>query len=127
MSSVSPITIFLTRKNKKDDVISIRPSEECRDCYEVKYRDDDSSSAYRFQDEWQNVEAYLSQIFAVLPFDQDPFQNVQFSLPAYPSILLKPSDTLNPEVMEPLWAMMGEVVRGWPATTKKVRRASYSE
>ena len=118
MTSFSPIIIYLTRKTKKDDVIKISPLEESR-AYRVEYADRDSKSAYVFQDTWQNVETYLCQIFAVLPRDRDPFQGVQFSLPAYPTILLNTDETLDEEVMDPIWSMMESVVNGWPRTTVK--------
>lgn len=113
------IQIVLWRNNKKDDTIHIARHEVEKSLYSVKYRDKDSGYTYYFEDTWEEVEAYLSQIFAVLPLDQDPFTGVQFSLPAYPSIVVKASQTTDENVMAPIWSMIESVVRGWPALIKR--------
>jgi hypothetical protein len=118
MCTVSPVQIILQRRSGKDDVINIWPSEE-EGLYDVRYEDKDSKAKYMFRDSWQNVRSYLTQIFQVLPLDQQPFEGVQFTLPAYPSIVVRTDDTDDASVMMPVWSMIDSVVNGWPATTQK--------
>ena len=118
MSSVSPIQIILQRRSEKDDVVSIWPREE-EGFFDVVYEDKDSKAKYAFADSWDNVVAYLAQIFAVLSIDRQPFQGVQFTLPAYPAILLEVREVTDESKMQPVWSMIESVACGWPATLKK--------
>lgn len=119
MTRLPNISIILARENEKDDVICIRPHEDEEGVFTVKYTDNDSGFTYYFQDSWEEVTAYLAQIFAVLPLDRRPYQGVQFNLPAYPTVWIKTKETTCPCVMEPIWDMLNTLVeRGWPALIK---------
>lgn len=119
MPALPNITIYLARPSGKDDVIRIRPHKYEENLYSVRYEDEESGHKYYFEDSWDEVAAYLAQIFAVLPLDQKPFGGVQFTLPAYPSIAIKTSQTTDQYVMMPIWSMIESVVRGWPRLMKK--------
>ncbi len=110
--------IIIARENQKDDVIFIRPHAEMQGVFTVKYTDNDSGHVYYFEDSWEEVTAYLAQIFAVLPLDRRPYEGVQFNLPAYPTIWIKTKETTCPCVMEPIWDILNTLARGWPALVK---------
>lgn len=116
--SISPITVILLRRTKKDDVIHIRPHAEKENLLQVSYTDQSSGHSFYFEDTWDNVADYLAQIFAVLPLDKDPYRGVQFNLPAYPTVLISPRNTTDIDVMNPIWSMIQSVVSGWPVTVR---------
>jgi hypothetical protein len=85
----------------------------------VYYLDKDSKKNYTFDDSWDNVVAYLKRILAVLPVDSDPFYSVQFTLPAYPSLMVKVEDLpYEEEFLRTTFRMMKSVVNGWPISTR---------
>jgi hypothetical protein len=120
---IPAIQIVIARPNKHDDVVTIRPLADNDGVFSVKYEDRWSEYTYYFEDSWNEVSAYLSQIFAVLPLDRYPFEGVQFSIPAYPSIWINTQDTTTPSVMEPVWSMLDSVAFGWPALIKTPKSA----
>jgi hypothetical protein len=116
----SPIVIHLIRpKSDKDDVIKIRPSETKEALLNVHYNDRYSKKDYRFDDSWENVAVYLKRILTVLPTDSDPFESVQFSLPAYPSLMVKVDDIpYEEDFVKTVFRMMKSVVNGWPSSPR---------
>lgn len=121
MSRISPITVILMRKNKKDDVIRITPqddceAESCNRCYTVTYTDKHSRCKYSFNDSWENVVAYLKQVFELLVVDESPYDGLQFNLPAYPSVVISVQKATDYQTMMPIWSMIQSVALGWPAT-----------
>lgn len=118
----APIVVHLTRSKQdasQDDVIKIRPSKQNDRLLNVYYNDRESEKNYSFDDTWDNVVTYLERIFAILPYDSDPFYSVQFTLPAYPSVMIRvhdlPDDT---EFVDTVFLMMKSVVDGWPVSTR---------
>ncbi len=118
MPGLPNVQIIIARETKKDDVIFIRPHAEMQGVFTVKYTDNDSGHVYYFEDSWEEVTAYLAQIFAVLPLDRRPYEGVQFNLPAYPTIWIKTKETTCPCVMEPIWDILNTLARGWPVLVK---------
>lgn len=118
----APILVYLTRSKKnadKDDLIKITPSSDNERLLTVFYKDKDSNKNYSFDDTWDNVLVYLKRILMVLPFDSDPFYSVQFTLPAYPSVMIRVEDILDDDVfIETVFEMMKSVVNGWPTSTR---------
>jgi hypothetical protein len=118
----APIIIYLTRSKRNadsDDVIKIRPSEENDNLLNVYYLDKDSKKNYTFDDNWDNVVVYLQRILQVLPYDSDPFYSVQFTLPAYPSLMIRVEDlNSEEEFIDTIFDMMKSVVNGWPVSTR---------
>jgi hypothetical protein len=121
-SYFAPILIYLTRPDKtskSDDVIKIRPSEENEHLLNVLYLDKDSKKNYTFDDSWENIVVYLQRILKVLPYDSDPFRSVQFTLPAYPSVMIKVDDLeYEKEFIATLFDMMKSIVYDWPVSTR---------
>ena len=118
MTTIPTAQIILARENENDDVIRIRPHHEKEGLFTVKYEDHESGYSYYFEDSWNEVSAYLAQIFAVLPLDRRPYEGVQFNLPAYPTIWIKTSETNCPCAMEPLWDILETLSHGWPVLLK---------
>jgi hypothetical protein len=116
-STISPIEIRFLRKGLKassDDVIRIRPCEDDSEKFHVLYQDRFSDKKWEFYENWKGVCAYLTQIFTVLPYDTDPYFGVQFSLPAYPCIMLDVEDLEEPVLMNRIWDQLETTGRGWP-------------
>ena len=118
----APILVYLTRSKKntdKDDLIKISPSTTNERLLTVFYKDKDSNKNYSFDDTWDNVVTYLKRILMVLPFDSDPFYSVQFTLPAYPSVMIRVDDILDDVIfIETVFEMMKSVADGWPTSTR---------
>lgn len=120
---LAPIVIYLTRSKRNaesDDVIKIRPSPKNDRLLNVYYLDKDSKKNYTFDDTWDNVVLYLQRILSVLPYDSDPFYSVQFTLPAYPSLMIRVEDLPDDEdFVDTVFVMMKSVVDGWPVSERK--------
>lgn len=118
----APILVYLTRSKKdssKDDLIKVSPSTKNERLLTVYYKDKDSDKNYSFDDTWDNVLVYLKRILMVLPFDSDPFYSVQFTLPAYPSVMIHVDDILDDDVLiDTVFEMMKSVVDGWPVSQR---------
>jgi hypothetical protein len=118
----APMLVYLTRSKKnadKDDVIKIRPSSTNERLLNVYYLDKDSKKNYTFDDSWDNIVTYLKRILTVLPVDSDPFTSVQFTLPAYPSIMIHVEDLEYEEAfIDTVFTMMKSVVDGWPVSQR---------
>ena len=121
-TNTSPIEIRLLRKGEKadkDDVIHIRPCPEDEGrSFRIMHHDRDSEKKWEFYENWEGVGAYLAQIFAVLPFDADPYHRIQFSLPAYPTLLFRIEDLEKPTLMNCVWDMLDTTGQGWPRTVQ---------
>lgn len=121
-SYFAPIVVYLTRTKRDattDDIIKIRPSEKDVRLLNVYYNDKDSKKNYSFEDTWEHVATYLKRILTVLPLDSDPFYSVQFTLPAYPSIMIHVEDLeYEQEYIDTVFAMMKSVVNGWPVSQR---------
>ena len=120
-STISPIEIRFLRKgleSNNDDVIRIRPFEDDFQKFHIVHQDRFSEKKWEFYENWNGVRAYLSQIFTVLPYDTDPFSGVQFSLPAYPIIMVNVEDLDESPLMEGVWDMLETTGRGWPTSVK---------
>jgi hypothetical protein len=120
-SNISPIEIRFLRKGLKangDDVIRIRPCEDDFQKFHVVYQDRHSDKKWEFYENWTGVCTYLSQIFTVLPYDTDPYFGVQFSLPAYPAIMLDVDDLEEPVLMKRVWDQLETTGRGWPQSVQ---------
>lgn len=116
-STISPIEIRFLRKGLKassDDVIRIRPCEDDCQKFHIVYQDRFSDKKWEFYENWKGVCAYLTQIFTVLPYDTDPYFGVQFSLPAYPMVMLDVEDLEEPHLMNRIWDQLETTGRGWP-------------
>ena len=120
-STVSPIEIRFLRKGLKassDDVIRVRPCEDDPHKFLIVHQDRHSDKKWEFYENWNGVCTYLSQIFTVLPYDTDPYFGVQFSLPAYPIVMLDVDDLDEPVLMKRVWDMLETTGRGWPTLVK---------
>lgn len=119
----APICIYLIRKGKnasRDDVIKINQNLDNPKLLNVKYLDKDSDKNYSFTDTWDNVAQYLENIFLALPLDEDPFESVQFTLPAYPSLMISVKNlNLDDAFMDTMWDMLKSVVDGWPVSVRE--------
>ena len=123
-NTISSIEIRLLRegqKANKDDVIRIRPAEDFEEGsgrFYITHQDRHSEKKWEFYENWDGVGAYLAQIFTVLPYDADPYYRIQFSLPAYPSIMVRIEDLNEPYLMSRVWDMLDTTARGWPKTVQ---------
>jgi len=119
----APIVVYLTRSKTNedvDDIIKISPSSKNERLLNVYYKDKESKKNYSFEDTWDNVVVYLKRILMVLPFDSDPFHAVQFTLPAYPSVMIQVDDILDDDVfIETVFEMMKSIADGWPVSVRK--------
>jgi hypothetical protein len=116
-TTISPIEIRFLRaglKSDSDDVIRIRPCEDDFQKFHVVHQDRNSEKKWEFYENWNGVCSYLTQIFTVLPYDTEPYSGVQFSLPAYPIIMLGVNDLDEPVLMDHVWDMLETTGRGWP-------------
>lgn len=86
------ITIHIIRKitsYKTDDVIQIRKESPNSRLFAVSYIDRDAKMRYSFDAYPDQVVRYLYSVIGMLRIDEEPFESVQFTLPAHPAINVK--------------------------------------
>lgn len=96
---------------KDDDVIHINPSG---DNYTVRYTDrqNDSKLKMRYLD-YDGVLEYLSNFLRLVSVDELPFKSVQFSLPALPTVVVKPGN-LTSQTRDLVYDSVEMVLKSWP-------------
>jgi hypothetical protein len=90
-----------------DDKIAIK-YDEMEDNYTLTYLDGTLKSAtiQTLTMDGNNLDQYLKSLFTLLSLDDDPFHNIQFNIPAMPSILYKSSDLANKNIVDALMTVM---------------------
>lgn len=115
MCSISVLFTRSMNDSSKDDSLCIKPTYDS-DLYTVTYRDKNSNSSYEFEESWQNVMAYLDTCLNLVKsrHDIDPYNSVQFNIPAYPQIMLRSEGLSNKKLMAQLSQAMESCRAGWP-------------
>lgn len=98
------ITIHIIRSigAVNDDIITI---EKRSRFFSVTYTDRDSHYRYSFDASRDELIEYLYSIFEMLRIDEEPFDSIQVTLPAYPVINIKIkslNDNTIQTIMKPL-------------------------
>jgi hypothetical protein len=83
------ITFHIIRsiRSSNDDIIYIKTLDDT--FFTVQYVDRDASLRYWFEATRDEVIEYMYSIFDMLRIDEEPFECVQMTLPAFPVIMLK--------------------------------------
>ena len=133
---MSSISILITRNenSKSDDHIRIVPVIGNPKQFQVTYADhgdsdcDCSTSKYSFTATAQGVREYLETTLNLLLKDDEPFQRLQFNLPAYPRIMVDLKKIQDAEFMETIWHAIASVCDDWPLRLpNKVEETSSHE
>ena len=119
---MSSISILITRNenSNSDDHIRIVPVVGNPKQFQVTYADhgdsdcDCSTSKYSFTASAQGVREYLETTLNLLLKDDEPFQRLQFNLPAYPRIMVDLKKIQDEEFMETIWHAIASVCDDWP-------------
>ena len=133
---MSSISILITRNedSKSDDHIRIVPVIGNPKQFQVTYADHGdsdcncSTSKYSFTASAQGVREYLETTLNLLLKDDEPFQRLQFNLPAYPRIMVDLKKIQDEEFMETIWHAIASVCDDWPLRLpNKVEETSSHE
>ena len=117
---MSSISILITRNenSKSDDHIRIVPVLGNPKQFQVTYADhgdcDYNIMKYSFTASAQGVREYLETTLNLLQKDDEPFQRLQFNLPAYPRIMVDLRKLQDAEFMESIWHAIASVCDDWP-------------
>lgn len=117
---MSSISILITRNenSKSDDHIRIVPVVGNPKQFQVTYADhgdcDCNIMKYSFTASAQGVREYLETTLNLLLKDDEPFQRLQFNLPAYPRIMVDLKKIQDAEFMESIWHAIASVCDDWP-------------
>ena len=117
---MSSISILITRNenSKSDDHIRIVPVVGNPKQFQVTYADhgdcDYNIMKYSFTASAQGVREYLETTLNLLQKDDEPFQRLQFNLPAYPRIMVDLKKIQDAEFMESIWHAIASVCDDWP-------------
>lgn len=94
-----------------NDVIVI--TQVCGHTFNVVYVDGHCKCRQSFQTDYQGITDYFYNLFNLLEMDDEPFDNIQFHLPGYPSILMN-IDNLDSSKIEKFIKIMQECIRNFP-------------
>ena len=118
---MSSISILITRNNNStsDDHIRIVPVADNTKMFKVTYLDVELDTAnkttrYSFTANATGVREYLETTMNLLQKDDEPFERLQFNLPAYPRIMVNLEKLQDDEFMETLWRAIASVCDDWP-------------
>ena len=117
---MSSISILITRNedSKSDDHIRIVPVVGNPKQFQVTYADHGDCHCnimkYSFTASAQGVREYLETTLNLLQKDDEPFQRLQFNLPAYPRIMVDLKKIQDAEFMESIWHAIASVCDDWP-------------
>jgi len=99
-------------KSTNDDIIVI--SKAAGDLYNVCYNDQQAGVKMKTQDLTQaQVQTFLSNTFRLLSVDNQPFHNLQVTLPGLPSIMVAPED-LDSQTRDLIYDSVEMVMENWP-------------
>ena len=117
------IFIQRSRAPHKDDRISIFPSLDSPGKFVVRYLDGESPSVgiRRMLLSSGDVQTYLEGVFSNLAVDVDPFEFVQISFPASPSIQYRVSDLKTTKVRTSIRKAIFLALEHWPVVDPGTR------
>ena len=121
--STLPITLRLIRADKTaqyDDIIKIYRVDYEDDSYKIVYEDNDAATEegttthesvrYYTGDE---LDTYLTSLFALLGRDNDPFESFQIQAPGFPCILLRVEQLKKARVREEILNVLPLLTNFW--------------
>lgn len=115
---MSSISILITRNNdsKSDDHIRIVPVIGNPKQFQVTYADHGEGNCikYTFTASSQGVREYLETTLSLLQQDDEPFQRIQFNLPAFPRIMVDLGKLQDEAFMDTIWCAIASVCDDWP-------------
>ena len=115
---MSSISILITRNadSKSDDHIRIVPVVGNPKQFQVTYADHGEGNIlkYTFTASAQGVQEYLKTTLDLLQKDDEPFQRLQFNLPAYPRIMVDLRKLQDEAFMDTIWHAIASVCDDWP-------------
>lgn len=115
---MSSISILITRNadSNSDDHIRIVPVLDNPKQFQVIYADHGEGNVmkYSFTASAQGVREYLNTTLDLLQKDDEPFQCLQFNLPAYPRIMVDLRKLQDKEFMDSIWHAIASVCDDWP-------------
>lgn len=105
---------------KNDDVLRINPSEWNCGMFKCSFTLGKTTKQYshEFEADADNLYEYLRLTLALLRRDDDPFENIQFDLPAYPQFLFT-IKTFGPKKQTLILDAISSVVKDWPVSVVK--------
>jgi hypothetical protein len=102
------IRLLRDRNQRNDDQIAIRYEGE--DLYHLFYRSGNTSLekpvTYYLVLTGDELDTYLTNLFPLLVRDTDPFAQIQFDLPCYPSLLYDIQDLRQGKIRTALWSVL---------------------
>ena len=99
-------------KSTNDDIILI--SKAAGDLYNVCYNDQQAGVKMNTQNlTASQVQTFLSNTFRLLQVDNQPFHNLQVTLPGLPSIMVAPED-LDSQTRDLIYDSVEMVMENWP-------------
>lgn len=119
--SVSSLTITLHRDNNasSDDVIRITPF---MDEFKIEFVGRvDKIKHFHYATQEQTVQ-YVGDLLYLLPNDADPYVNMQFDFPCFPSVMFKVADLDDKIVRHTVIDRLNSTLDNWPEKVRYVPR-----
>ena len=99
-------------KASEDDIITI--TKAVGDLYNIRYNDQQSAVKMKMNDlTASQVQTFLSNTFRLLSVDNQPFNNLQVTLPGLPSIMVAPED-LDSQTRDLIYDSVEMTMDNWP-------------
>jgi len=90
---MSTVTLLLTKRNQRDNKISIKRDSDYHGMFEVRYQPHEVDvNAHKFYLSESEVYYYIVDVLRSLDVDNDPFESLQVMTPTHPSIMYTVAD-----------------------------------
>lgn len=114
----SPLEIRFIRDSNtslQDDVLSIIPNENSSRTYILTYTDHDSRVRNQLEATMDEITDFVYDAFELLAVDEEPFEYVQLTAPAFPTVLVSSRRLENSEfVRDSLVRVIRNTLRNYP-------------
>lgn len=101
------ISIHLVRSNSnksKDDVITIKPITNS--LVSMTFVDKYNNTNHEIDMSHNSLAQYFENLFHIISYDREPYENVQVTFPAFPAIYMAPSDFVSHPMRHRLQEML---------------------
>ena len=113
LQSAVQIHLIRNKDESKDDIIKI--TQNSSDSYNIVYLDQDANVKSKTLNVPRDaVINSLSMTLRLLTIDEEPFQSVQFTIPAMPTIIVTPSN-LTSQTRDLIYDSVEATMNYWPA------------
>jgi hypothetical protein len=115
----SRIMVILQREDRQDDILTVTPHEET-DGYHVHFVQKYLHNVTERYVPSQELTSYLERFIRALAVDEEPFAQIQFDCPMYPTTIVKHKDLYSYFYL--FMDQVKSLKENWPSETSAIHQ-----